>query len=113
MNVAFQMSDITSDNLKFAKQVGVDHIVGVKTSDVIPEGEPRWTHDSLSRFNDFVASHDVKLEVVPLVDPLGIVPDELVTGPTLLQHNLTVTGFPRSLPVLDPRAIGYACEESV
>ena len=66
MNIAFQMSDITSDNLKFAKQVGVDHIVGVKTSDVIPEGEPRWTHDSLSRFNDFVASHDVKLEVVPL-----------------------------------------------
>lgn len=66
MNVAFQMSEITSDNLKFAKQVGVDHIVGVKTSDVIPEGEPRWTRESLGRFNNFVSDHDVKLQVVPL-----------------------------------------------
>tara|TARA_B100001123_G_scaffold386433_1_gene460851 strand:+ start:1336 stop:2334 length:999 start_codon:yes stop_codon:yes gene_type:complete len=66
MNVAFQMSDISSDNLKFARQVGVDHIVGMKTSDVIPEGMSRWTHESLSRFNDFVASHDIKLQVVPL-----------------------------------------------
>ncbi len=65
MNVAFQMSDITSDNLKFAKQVGVHHRRR-KTSDVIPEGESRWTRESLSRFNDFVSSHDVKLEVVPL-----------------------------------------------
>ena len=31
MNVAFQMSDINDDNLKFAKQVGIDRIVSVKT----------------------------------------------------------------------------------
>jgi mannonate dehydratase len=66
MHVAFQMNDITADNLQFAKQVGVDRIVGVKTSDVIPEGEPRWTKESLIRFKDFVESHEMRLEVLPL-----------------------------------------------
>lgn len=66
MRVAFQMSEITSDNLKFAKQVGVEAIVGVKTSDVIPQGKTAWTRESVTAFRDFIAEHELDLEVLPL-----------------------------------------------
>ena len=66
MYPAYQMSDCSEDNLKFAVQTGVNHIVAASYRPFIPEGQSYWTKDMLVTFRERVESHGIKVEVMAL-----------------------------------------------
>ena len=66
MHVGLQMGDLSDDNLKFAKQIGVDNIVTASTRDLIPEGRGYWDADTLSQLRERVEGHGIQIDVMAL-----------------------------------------------
>lgn len=66
MHVGLQMGDLSDDNLKFAKQIGVDNIVTASTSDLIPEGRGYWNADTLSQLRERVEARGISIDVMAL-----------------------------------------------
>ena len=66
MYPAYQMSDCSDDNLKFAVQTSVNHIVMVAHKPFMPEGQGYWATDRLAAFGQRVESHSIKVEVMAL-----------------------------------------------
>lgn len=66
MHVGLQMGDLSDDNLKFAKQIGVDNIVVAGVRRPIPEGQGYWTADALAEMVERVASFGIQIDVVAL-----------------------------------------------
>lgn len=66
MHVGLQMGDLSDDNLKFAKQIGVDNIVTASTSDLIPEGRGYWDADALSQLRERVEARGISIDVMAL-----------------------------------------------
>ena len=64
MHPAFQMSDCSDDNLRFARQCGVEHIVVASHRPFIPEGERFWQAQALREFRERVESHGVEIAVM-------------------------------------------------
>ena len=60
------MGDLSDDNLKFAKQIGVDRIVTASTRELIPEGQSHWQAADLIRLRERVESHGLRIEVMAL-----------------------------------------------
>ena len=66
MHVGLQMGDLSDDNLKFARQIGVDNIVTASTSDLIPEGRGYWDADALSQLRERVEARGISIDVMAL-----------------------------------------------
>jgi len=66
MHVGLQMGDLSDDNLKFARQIGVDNIVTASTSDLIPEGRGYWNADTLSQLRERVEARGISIDVMAL-----------------------------------------------
>ena len=66
MHVGLQMGDLSDDNLKFAKQIGVDNIVTAGIRDLIPEGRGYWTAEDLLRQRESVESFGIRIDVMAL-----------------------------------------------
>ncbi|MBK34573.1 MAG: D-mannonate dehydratase [Gemmatimonadetes bacterium] len=64
MYAAYQMSDCSDDNLKFAVQTGVNHIVHATHKPFMVEGKGYWSKDALVEFRERVESHGISLEVM-------------------------------------------------
>jgi mannonate dehydratase len=60
------MGDLSDDNLKFARQIGVDNIVSASTSDLIPEGRGYWNADTLSQLRERVEARGISIDVMAL-----------------------------------------------
>jgi mannonate dehydratase len=60
------MGDLSDDNLKFAKQIGVDNIVTASTSDLIPEGRGYWNADALGQLRERVEARGISIDVMAL-----------------------------------------------
>jgi mannonate dehydratase len=60
------MGDLSDDNLKFARQIGVDNIVTASTSDLIPEGRGYWNADTLSQLRERVEARGISIDVMAL-----------------------------------------------
>jgi mannonate dehydratase len=60
------MGDLSDDNLKFAKQIGVDNIVTASTSDLIPEGRGYWDADALGQLRERVEARGISIDVMAL-----------------------------------------------
>lgn len=66
MHVALQMNDLSDDNLKFAKQIGVDHVVTGSPKELIPPERGYWQADDLSALRERIEGHGLHVEVMAL-----------------------------------------------
>lgn len=66
MHVGLQMGDLSDDNLKFARQIGVNNIVTASTKDLIPAGQGYWTADTLLKLRERVESFGINIDVMAL-----------------------------------------------
>ncbi|MDA0711809.1 MAG: mannonate dehydratase [bacterium] len=66
MYPALQTGDLSDDNLKFARQVGVEHVVASNLDELIPKGQKSWTKEALLKMREQTEKHGVKVEVVAL-----------------------------------------------
>lgn len=66
MHVGLQMGDLSDDNLKFAKQIGVNNIVASNYQDVTPAGQGYWDADALSQLRERVESFGIAIDVMAL-----------------------------------------------
>jgi mannonate dehydratase len=64
MHPAYQMSDASDDNLKFAVQTGVNHIVHASHKPFMVEGKGYWGKDSLIELRERCESHGVHIAVM-------------------------------------------------
>lgn len=64
MYPAYQMSDCSDDNLKFAVQTGVNHIVHADHNPFMIEGKGYWSKDKLVAFRERVESHGITVAVM-------------------------------------------------
>ena len=64
MHPAYQMSDCSDDNLKFAVQTGVSHIVHANHAPFMAEGKGYWSTDALVEFRERVESHGITIAVM-------------------------------------------------
>ena len=58
------MSDCSDDNLKFAVQTGVNHIVHASHKPFMIEGKGYWSKEALVEFRERVESHGISVEVM-------------------------------------------------
>lgn len=66
MYPAFQMGDLSDDNLKFARQVGVEHIVACNLHDLLPKGQKVWKKSDLVQMRERAESHGITIDVLAL-----------------------------------------------
>lgn len=66
MHVGLQMGDLSDDNLKFAKQIGVNHIVAASTRGLIPEGGRYWKAEDLIELRERLESFGIEIDVMAL-----------------------------------------------
>jgi mannonate dehydratase len=66
MHVALQMGDLSDDNLKFARQTGVEHVVTASTSELIPPGKRAWAARDLMMLRERVEKQGLRIEVMAL-----------------------------------------------
>ncbi|MGA1198965.1 MAG: mannonate dehydratase, partial [Candidatus Latescibacterota bacterium] len=66
MYPGLQTGDLSDDNLKFARQVGVEHIVASNLDELIPAGQKSWTKDALLKMREQTEKHGVTVDVVAL-----------------------------------------------
>ena len=66
MHVGLQMGDLSDDNLKFARQIGVENIVTASTRELIPEGALAWKASDLVALRERVESHGIRIDVMAL-----------------------------------------------
>ena len=66
MHVGLQMGDLSDENLKFARQIGVNNIIAANPRPLIPEGQGYWETDTLLKLRDRVTSHDIQIDVLAL-----------------------------------------------
>lgn len=66
MYPGLQTGDLSDDNLKFARQIGVENVVASNLNELIPEGQKSWTKDALLKMREQTEKHGVKVDVVAL-----------------------------------------------
>lgn len=66
MYPAFQMGDLSDDNLKFARQVGVEHIVASNLHELLPKGQKVWKKSDLVQMRERAESHGITIDVLAL-----------------------------------------------
>jgi mannonate dehydratase len=66
MHVALQMNDLSDDNLKFAKQIGVDHVVTGTPKELISPERGFWLADDLKALRERIEAHGISGEVMAL-----------------------------------------------
>lgn len=64
MYPAYQMGDCSDDNLKFAVQTGVNHIVHADHKPFMADGKAYWSKDKLVEFRERVESHGITVAVM-------------------------------------------------
>lgn len=66
MYPGLQTGDISDDNMKFARQVGVENIVATNLPELTPEGQKSWDKNALIKMQEQTAKHGVKVDVLAL-----------------------------------------------
>ena len=70
MKLGLGLYQVTAENLTFAKQVGVTHIVAhLPGENVLPAGQGFWAYEDLRRLKDVVAEHGLTLEAIENFPP--------------------------------------------
>ena len=64
MHPAYQMSDCSDDDLKFAVQTGVNHIVHASHAPFMAPGKDYWSEEALTEFRERVESHGITIAVM-------------------------------------------------
>ena len=82
MHVGLQMKDLSDDNLKFAKQIGVNNIVVAEQPGLSTKERPYWRADDLLRLRERVESHGVQIDVMAL--PLSSRPIDQQENPNIM-----------------------------
>jgi mannonate dehydratase len=66
MYPGFQMGDLSDDNFKFARQVGVENIVAGNLGELLPNGRKVWKKEDLVNMRERAESHGIKIDVIAL-----------------------------------------------
>ncbi|MEE2753003.1 MAG: mannonate dehydratase [Candidatus Latescibacterota bacterium] len=85
MYAAYQVSDASDENLNFAVQTGVNHIVHASHKPFMVEGKGYWSKESLTAFRERVESHGVEVSV--MAPPLHSNPVDGADNPNIMLGN--------------------------
>ena len=66
MYPALQTGDLSDDNMKFARQIGVENIVASNLNELIPKGQRVWKKEDLIASREQVEKHGITMDVLAL-----------------------------------------------